>query len=129
MKKKLIILFSKYIKLRDTNESGRGNCCYCGRGITFYSCEAAHFITCGHEILRFNEINVNISCITCNRTDITEIYRAFMIKKYGIDRTEAIESIKNDYSGKSESDYADMYIELRKKAVKLASEKNFKVNL
>ena len=79
--------FSKYIRLRDTDENGYGKCCSCGKIVHYKDADAGHFINRKHKSVRFSEQNVNLQCRACNRFDegaIPEYYN-FMVKKYGQD--------------------------------------------
>lgn len=125
MNKTLDILHSRYIKLLKSDEKGLVNCCYCGKIIYVRDSEAAHYITRNHGILRYNEYNVNPSCISCNRDDHTELYRAFLIKNYGIETVEYIESIKNNYFKLTIAEQQEMKVELRAKIRGLKMKKDF----
>ena len=64
--KKLDRLFSKFIRLRDSDESGVGRCCTCYKSLHWKDAHAGHFIPRGCKLTRFNEKNVNLQCPGCN---------------------------------------------------------------
>lgn len=123
----LDVLHSRYIKLLKTDSDGYGYCCYCGCKIHMNRCENAHYITRGHGILRYNEYNCNISCRKCNQDDITELYRCYLIKNYGIEVVEYIESIKNNYFKLTIAEQQKMKVELRAKIKELKLTKDFEI--
>lgn len=63
LKRKLWIVFSKYIRQRDNY-----TCFTCGKVATGASCHAGHFIprAAGGLALFFHEDNVHAQCATCN---------------------------------------------------------------
>ena len=63
--------FSKYIRLRDCLKTTGTNtilkCCSCPRICNLKNSDAWHFISRTYLIHKYNLINVNGQCITCNR--------------------------------------------------------------
>ncbi len=64
--KKLDKVFSQFIRLRDTDENGNGNCCTCSKNIHYKEGEAGHFRGRGRYSTRWEECNVNMQCHYCN---------------------------------------------------------------
>ena len=93
---KLDKVFSIYIRKRDSNESGIGKCCSCGKYVHWKDVDCGHFVNRKHMSLRFSEINCNMQCRSCNRFDEGNIvgYTKFMINKYGIDILDKLEIAK-----------------------------------
>lgn len=89
--------FSKYIRLRDTDENGIGFCCSCGKVIHYSNSDAGHFINRKHKLIRFSEINVHAQCRECNRFDEGNMvgYYQFMINKYGDSVVKKLQISKN----------------------------------
>src|ERR1035437_3381143 len=80
MKSKLLRLkdnawktFSKWIRERD------GHCVTCGAGAE----NAGHF---WHNMLDFDEININAQCVHCNKwmSGNLAVYAIYLIKKHGL---------------------------------------------
>jgi len=76
--------FSRYIRLRDSNEDGIAKCCTCGKPGFWQNFD------CGHHVqrqfaLRFNEKNNHAQCYTCNHPlEGNHVkYKEFIIEKYG----------------------------------------------
>ena len=77
--------FSKFIRLRDADDTGILNCISCGIPVHWKNADAGHFIKRQFMSLRFNEKNVNGQCRKCNwllqGNDIE--YAKGLVKKYG----------------------------------------------
>lgn len=85
--------FNEYIKYRDTHGVAC-QCISCPAIVYFGKGHASHFYSAGnYKSLRFNEDNVNYSCIKCNTFlsgNLLE-YRKGLIKKIGVERVEKLE--------------------------------------
>lgn len=94
--KKLDIVFSKFIRMRDSHDSVF-NCCSCGQIKLFEQADAGHFINRRWMATRWMEENVHAQCRSCNRFDEGNAvgYTMFMIDKYGEERVRYLQSIKN----------------------------------
>jgi hypothetical protein len=68
LKKKLDIIFSKYIRLKDADPSGNVECYTCGvvKQWEKDGMQAGHFMSRKHTITRWDEQNVKPQCYTCN---------------------------------------------------------------
>lgn len=66
LKKKLDIIFSRYIKRRDCI-NGRGQCITCGELLPIEELDAGHFRVRQHNATRYDEKNVQLQCRKCNR--------------------------------------------------------------
>lgn len=91
--------FSQFIRLRDTNENGIGNCCSCGKIVKYNNSDCGHYVNRKHNSLRYSEINCNIQCISCNRYSEGNMsgYTLFLIRKYGSDIIEKLDFAKKQY--------------------------------
>lgn len=84
--KKLDRIFSKWIRLRDSDDNGYGACCTCGKWAHYTDgMHAGHFNPRGNKLTRFDERNVNLQCCGCNtyRGGKQAEYTLFIEKKYG----------------------------------------------
>lgn len=91
----LDIVFSKFIAYRDYKNGW--NCFICGKKITSKAFgETGHFIRRQHMPTRYNELNCNFICVDCNRDDPEheKHYKFAMIRAYGIDVVEGLETRK-----------------------------------
>lgn len=92
--------FSKYVRLRDCESNGLefiGTCITCTKTgpVAYFSdgklkftkgWDAGHFISRGHKVVRYDEMNVNLQCaMRCNkmRSGEYEKYRFALRTKYG----------------------------------------------
>jgi len=68
LKKKLDTIFSKYIRLKDSNKAGYVKCYTCGVSKLWQKdgMQAGHFMSRKHTITRWDERNVKPQCYTCN---------------------------------------------------------------
>jgi hypothetical protein len=102
IKRALIREFNKFIRNRDG-----GVCISCGK-----ACEkgdAGHFIPSTKQGTRFNEYNVNVQCVSCNRYQHGNLsgYAVGLLRKYpepinGMNVIEYLHSIKNNSVSKAE---------------------------
>jgi hypothetical protein len=58
--------FSKYIRLRDSDTNGMGNCITCNRPYHWKQAQAGHFVSRRVNSLRYDERNVHLQCYACN---------------------------------------------------------------
>lgn len=77
--------FSKYIRLRDSDENGLCRCISCGKIHRWDDIDNGHFINRRHMGTRFDEKNCNAQCRHCNSFDEGNAagYAAGLIAKYG----------------------------------------------
>lgn len=100
-------LFSIYIRLRDSDENGYGRCISCGKIVHWKDADAGHFVNRKHLNLRYDEMNVNLQCRSCNRFDEGNSagYTQGLIKKYGENIIEVLRVKKSFIKKYSPFDY------------------------
>lgn len=84
-----------YARLRDCGgRSGGANCISCGLWFRFEDMDGGHFVSKTSSAIRFDERNINAQCRKCNRFlhGNERNYFHGMVKKYGLEVTEEIES-------------------------------------
>jgi len=59
--------FSRFIRLRDSDENGFARCCTCGRKKHWLEMDCGHFVKRQHKATRFDERNCAAQCRHCNR--------------------------------------------------------------
>ena len=100
-------LFSLYIRLRDTDKNGYGECCTCKRpmqivqnGKFLNTSHAGHCYSRGCKSIKYHEANVNLQCSYCNNPNWGGMpqgkYIEFIIRKYGKDTLDLL-ILKMDY--------------------------------
>jgi len=67
-------VFHRYIRLRDTDEDGWGECITCNKRLHFSEGQAGHFIGRQHLATRYDERNVHAQCRKCNRFEYGRQY-------------------------------------------------------
>ena len=67
--------FHRYIRLRDTNDEGYGNCYTCNVPLDFKRTQAGHFINRSLKATRWDERNVGVQCFGCNISRSGEQYK------------------------------------------------------
>jgi hypothetical protein len=83
-----------YIRLRDSNQQGIGQCISCGKFINVHDgnfnmnqhAHAGHYYSRGaSKALYFDEKNVNLQCVSCNtfREGNKQGYAQGLVRKYG----------------------------------------------
>ena len=104
LEKKAVTIFSRYIRLRDSQKCGSVgldwvNCYTCGTSVLIGEAEAGHFIKRGKTIFKFAEWNSNAQCTRCNHflNGNDGIYAIKLIKEYGFDFIEDKKKHENDY--------------------------------
>ena len=80
--------FNRYIRLRDTDEQGYGNCISCNKLLKYGTKEAhaGHYYSVGaHPRMRFNENNTRLQCLRCNHFMNGNLlnYRVGLVRKFG----------------------------------------------
>ena len=69
--RRLTIEFNRFIRLRDTETlkdgSRWGTCISCGQALAIEKANAGHFIPAKNYATRYNEANVNLQCVLCNK--------------------------------------------------------------
>ena len=135
LKKKLTEVFNKYIRLRDVDENGFGNCISCGNTLKYKApnTQAGHYYPAPVETLRYNEANVNLQCKGCNHFKSGNLieYRKGLLKKIGEERIQALDILAEMY--KADGYTHDRFTlefkisEYKDKISKLAKNKMFKV--
>jgi hypothetical protein len=76
--KKLDAIFSKYIRLKNSDKNGYCVCITCNKKLHWKEIQAGHFISRKHYSTRWDEDNVHPQCVACN------VYRAGEQYKYSV---------------------------------------------
>jgi hypothetical protein len=77
--------FSLFIRLKDTNDEGIGQCISCRKYLHYKNGQAGHYISRRHNSTLFDEQNVHLQCPQCNghfKGNLDE-YAISLIQKYG----------------------------------------------
>ena len=125
LKKKLDVVFSLFIRLRDARKDGTFKCISCGQIKSVDQADCGHYINRQHMSTRYSEINCNAQCRSCNRFDEGNIqgYRRGLFEKYGVTTVILLESMKNQVNKISEFEYKAMIAYYKKEIKRLKQEK------
>ena len=90
--KQLDSIFSKFIRMRDADDSGMATCISCGAVKKWREGDAGHFISRGKMSTRYDEQNVHFQCKKCNifRNGEQYLYSLALDRKYGEGTAERI---------------------------------------
>ena len=91
-------IFSEFIRRRDAGKDGYIKCISCGKIVQWKESDCGHYINRSHNSTRYDEINCNAQCRSCNRFDEgnQQGYRRGLIKKYGEQATDMLEVKKHN---------------------------------
>ena len=106
LKAKLDKVFSEYIRKRDTR-NGVFKCISCGRILPYEQADCGHYINRKHMATRFDEMNCNAQCRSCNRFDEGNIqgYRRGLVTLYGEQQVTLLEAKKHNFRKYSDFEY------------------------
>lgn len=119
--KTLDSLISKYVRIRDTKKDGFIRCFICGQKISYLDAQNCHYIPRQYISTRFNLINCNAGCISCNCFDSEheKRYRTKLVKVYGEEIVLQLEEQKHKTCKLSKSDILFMEKMMREKIKEL----------
>jgi hypothetical protein len=125
LKTKAATLFQLYVRLRDTNSDGFGNCCSCGKWVFYNQADGGHFVSRSRLSTLFEERNVHIQCKQCNAFGGNpDGYALFIIKKYGAAEIERLNQLKHQTTKFTQFDYEVMITDFKDKIGRLMAEKD-----
>jgi len=110
LKKILWKHFSVFIRQRDSNSNGYGNCSTCGVHKHWKELQAGHFVSRAELSVCFDERNVHIQCARCNgfRGGEQFIMSIYIDGKYGIGTSDELQYLRHQPSKFSRTDYVEM---------------------
>lgn len=125
LKQELDIIFSMYIRLRDSDNDGFCSCVTCGerhywRGSKMQN---GHFMSRTHMSTRFHEQNCSAQCVSCNvyKSGLQYKHGKELDKKWGEGTAEAMEQLSNETVKLSREWYEEQIAHYREQ-VKLLKE-------
>ena len=126
LKRKLDDIFSKYIRLRDSDDNGIFHCISCGKPVFWKDGDNGHFVNRSHMSLRYSEKNCNAQCRHCNRFDEGNNigYQRGLIEKYGDEIIKELEIAKHSSNHISDAEARIMINHYKQEVAKLLKEKN-----
>lgn len=129
-KKKLDTVFSQYIRLRDMiGKSCTFQCISCGKIKPINQADCGHYINRQHMATRFNEMNCNAQCRSCNRFDEGNMqgYRRNLVFRHGEQKVQLLESMKYETRKYTEFEYKLLIDHYKKEIKRLLDEKGLNI--
>lgn len=98
--KKLDGIFSKWVRLSAADEGGTVQCVTCPKLMhwTGGEAQAGHFVKRQHLATRFDERNVNVQCVRCNKwlNGNEGEHGAYIIRKHGLPAHDELMALKRE---------------------------------
>lgn len=90
---KLDAIFSKYIRLKYSDDRGNCRCISCGKVFPWKEIQCGHYMSRRYMSTRFSEDNCRPQCVACNifNQGNIQMYRRALIKQIGEQRVDLIE--------------------------------------
>jgi len=128
LKKELDSWFSKYIRLRESNDYGMTKCFTCGKVDYYKKLQNGHFQSRRHHYTRWNEQNCQVQCVKCNMFEQGEQYKfgLNLDAKYGLGTSEELELMSKLNIKMTRIDYVELIIYYKNLVNNLIKEKNLK---
>ena len=126
----LWVWFSRYVRLRDSNETGICRCFTCGAMHEWNDggIQAGHFISRRHLATKYDEKNVHAQCVNCNHFQSGRQfeYGIQLDKVYGVGTAEKLLSMSRVLCKRNDNDIKFMTKFYRDKARELMKQKGTK---
>lgn len=128
--KELDDIFSKYIRLKYSDDNGYCRCISCGKVFFWKNIQNGHYMSRRYMSTRWSEDNCRPQCVACNMFNQGNIqmYRRGLIKQIGEQRVDLVEALARQASDKkSEFEYAAMIKDFKKEVIALLKKKGLTV--
>lgn len=121
-------IFSKYIRLRDSDKNGILKCFTCGRVKDWKQADCGHGVPRQHKATKYNEKNNHGQCKACNgfQGGMREEYKKEMDRRYGAGTWDQMIMASRQTSKAGKFEYDTMAAYYTKEVERLLSEKTFK---
>ena len=116
-------VFHEYIRRRDVNSDGYGECISCNKKIHFTESDAGHFISRQHLSTRWDERNVHLQCRKCNRFEYGRQYEYSV--KIGGEIAEELLILSRQIQKFSDAELLDIYEKFNEKLKDLKDSQSF----
>ena len=127
LKSRLDREFSRYVRLRDSDENGTGSCCTCGKLLHWKDAHACHFVSRRHMATRWDERNVHLGCPRCNTflDGALDEYSAFILDRYGKETFDDLLRLKRTVKNWTRDELKSMADDYTQRAKTLESKLTF----
>ena len=127
---KLDAIFSKYIRLKYSDDRGNCRCISCGKVFPWKEIQCGHYMSRRYMSTRFSEDNCRPQCVACNifNQGNIQMYRRALIKQIGEQRVDLIEvRARQETKNWSLFEYQAMIDFYQKEVNKLLGEKHLTI--
>ena len=102
--------YSLYIRNRDSDSNGYGECITCGKTIHTSEADCGHFIPRDRQPVRYDERNTNLQCRRCNRFQDGRQYEhgKAIDLKYGAGTADEILKKSRGLSKRTQADFEEI---------------------
>ena len=123
--KKLDKVFSEYVRLKNSNESGYCQCITCGKINHWKDIDCGHYIGRKHIATRFSEMNCAPQCTWCNKYMEGQHFkfRQKLVEKHGINDIAVMEVLADITKTENCQSLECKILEYKEKVKKLKKEK------
>jgi hypothetical protein len=123
---KLWKVFSEYIRLRDSNDKGYGNCITCGKLCYYKEADCGHGVGRQYKAVKFDHRNNHLQCRKCNYYGAGEqaAYKEEVEKRYGKGTWEEIVISSRQVCKRGKVDIDVMTEYYKKEVARLKAEKS-----
>jgi hypothetical protein len=124
---KLDVVFSEFVRLRDSDHNGIVECIICQDKQHWRDVDCGHYQDRDHMGTRWDEVNGNGECRECNRySDVpTYIYAAKINQKYGAGAADRMDKLAKSTVQFEDHELKKMYDYYRDQVKILKEEKGF----
>ena len=130
LRDKLDAIFSKYIRLKYSDDRGNCRCISCGKVFPWKEIQCGHYMSRRYMSTRFSEDNCRPQCVACNifNQGNIQMYRRVLIKQIGEQRVDLIEvRARQETKNWSLFEYQAMIDFYQKEVNKLLGEKHLTI--
>lgn len=116
--------FQLYIRLRDSDSAGVGQCCTCNKKIHYKKANAWHYISRRHNATLLDERNVHYQCAKCNAFEGGRKieHRAHIVRIYGEKTAQELERLQHKIVEYTRQEYDEIYKKYKAKTEKIQKE-------
>ena len=128
LEKELDKWFSRFIRLRDSDENGFLQCCTCERPFYWKAVDCGHYSK-RNKAHRFNEKNCNGQCRYCNDALKGEAdkHAAYIDKKHGEGTAEFLRGTENKLRELNRFEYIELVKEYKQKTKDEANKRGINI--
>ncbi|HEY0088891.1 MAG TPA: recombination protein NinG [Candidatus Lokiarchaeia archaeon] len=119
------IWFSRFIRLRDSDDEGYCKCVTCNNKFWWKSMDCGHWVKRQHNGVRFHEKNCHAQCKDCNwlKQGNDSVYEKVIIERYGMGIRNLLKSAEHKAFKQSKMDLKILAQIYKEKTILLAKSK------